>query len=194
MIINIGAWVLREACRFAVAAEHPLQGLPTISVNVSVRQLLHDGFIELVGATLQETDLPANKLQLEITESLLMHDVKTGVARLQELRKTGVGISLDDFGTGFSSLTYLQQLPISVLKLDKGFVESLDTATKKNPQFMIHNLIQIAHHFGYHVVAEGVETPAQRDALSEGNCNYYQGYLFSKPLPRDAALDIARAE
>ena len=194
MIINIGAWVLREACRFAVAAEHPLQGLPTISVNVSVRQLLHDGFIELVGATLQETGLPANKLQLEITESLLMHDVKTGVARLQELRKTGVGISLDDFGTGFSSLTYLQQLPISVLKLDKGFVESLDTATEKNPQFMIHNLIQIAHHFGYHVVAEGVETPAQRDALSEGNCNYYQGYLFSKPLPRDAALDIARAE
>ena len=193
LIVSIGAWVLREACLFAVAAEHPEQGFPTISVNVSVRQLLHDEFIVTVRRTLQETGLPAAKLQLEITESLLMHDVKTGVERLQELRKMGVGVSLDDFGTGFSSLTYLQQLPISVLKLDKGFVERLGADSEKNPQFMIHNLIQIAHHFGYHVVAEGVETTEQRDALSEGNCNYYQGYLFSKPLPREEALDIARA-
>ncbi len=193
LIVSIGAWVLREACLFCVAAEHPEQGLPTISVNVSVRQLLHEEFIAMVRGTLQATGLPAAKLQLEITESLLMHDVKTGVARLHELRKMGVGISLDDFGTGFSSLTYLQQLPISVLKLDKGFVESLGAAAEKNPQFMIHNLIQIAHHFGYHVVAEGVETPEQRDALSADDCDYYQGYLFSKPLPREEALDIARA-
>ena len=192
LIVSIGAWVLREACLFAVDAEHPEQGVPTISVNVSVRQLLHDEFIATVRRTLQETGLPAAKLQLEITESLLMHDVKTGVERLHELRKLGVGISLDDFGTGFSSLTYLQQLPISVLKLDKGFVESLGTASEKNPQFMIHNLIQIAHHFGYHVVAEGVETQEQREALSADDCDYYQGYLFSMPLPRDEALAVAR--
>ena len=192
LIVSIGAWVLREACLFAVDAEHPEQGVPTISVNVSVRQLLHDEFIATVRRTLQETGLPAAKLQLEITESLLMHDVKTGVERLHELRKLGVGISLDDFGSGFSSLTYLQQLPISVLKLDKGFVESLGTASEKNPQFMIHNLIQIAHHFGYHVVAEGVETQEQRDALSADDCDYYQGYLFSMPLPRDEALAVAR--
>ncbi len=191
-IIAIGAWVLREACLFAIAAEHPEQGYPKISVNVSVRQLLHDDFIGMVRATLQKTRLPAGKLQLEITESLLMHDVKTGVQRLSELRQMGIGISLDDFGTGFSSLTYLQQLPISVLKLDKGFVEGLGTATATNSQFMIHNLIRIAHHFGYDVVAEGVETMAQSDALANGDCDYYQGFLFSKPLPYDQALLIAQ--
>ena len=79
-----------------------------------------------------------------------------------------------------------------MLKLDKGFVESLGTASEKNPQFMIHNLIQIAHHFGYHVVAEGVETQEQREALSADDCDYYQGYLFSMPLPRDEALAVAR--
>ena len=191
IIISIGAWVLREACKFAVTAEHPEQGYPSISVNVSVRQLLHDGFIEIVRATLQETSLPAEKLQLEITESLLMHDVATGVQRLNELRQMGIGVSLDDFGTGFSSLTYLQQLPISVLKLDKGFVETLGTTTETNSQFMIFNLIRIAHHFGYRVVAEGVETLAQRDALVKGDCDYYQGYLFNKPLSPDQALAVA---
>ena len=191
-IISIGGWVLREACLFAIAAKHPEQGYPMISVNVSVRQLLHDNFIEMVQTTIRDTGLPATKLQLEITESLLMHDVKTGVQRLGELRQMGIGVSLDDFGTGFSSLTYLQQLPISVLKLDKGFVEGLGTATAKNSQFMIHNLIRIAHHFGYHVVAEGVETIEQSAALVEGNCDYYQGYLFSKPLPREQALLAAQ--
>ena len=191
-IISIGGWVLREACLFAIAAEHPEHGYPMISVNVSVRQLLHDDFIEMVRTTIQETGLPAVKLQLEITESLLMHDVKTGVQRLGELRQMGIGVSLDDFGTGFSSLTYLQQLPISVLKLDKGFVEGLGAATATNSQFMIHNLIRIAHHFGYHVVAEGVETVEQSAALAEGDCDYYQGYLFSKPLPHEQALLIAQ--
>lgn len=191
IIISIGTWVLREACNFAITAKHPERGYPSISVNVSVRQLLHDGFIEIVRATLQETSLPAEKLQLEITESLLMHNVATGVHRLNELRQMGIGVSLDDFGTGFSSLTYLQQLPISVLKLDKGFVETLGTATETNSQFMIYNLIRIAHHFGYRVVAEGVETLAQRDALVKGDCDYYQGYLFNKPLSPDQALAVA---
>jgi len=191
-IVSIGAWVLYEACCFAVSAAHPQHGFPIISVNVSVRQLLRTDFVDTVLRILNETGLPSNKLQLEITESIIIHDVETGVAQLETLRSMGIGISLDDFGTGFSSLTYLQKLPISVLKLDKAFVDGLSLSAEKNPAFLIHSLIRIAHNFGYLVVAEGVELPEQLAILAEGNCDYYQGYLFSKPLSPDCALDIAR--
>ena len=164
------------------------------AVNVSALQFAQDDFVASVARCLEESGLEARRLELEITESLLMQDVGSAVTALHRLRALGVQVAIDDFGTGYSSLAYLQKLPIQRLKIDRSFLFSLDDAPLSAPHApseaaILTAITNLAHNLGKRVVAEGVETHAQKLFLKEIGCDTAQGFLFAKPLP---AADVAR--
>ncbi len=181
-ILPIGKWALREACRFAVRLERRRGQLISISVNISMRQLAMPNFVEMVRETLRETGLPANRLSLEITESILMTDAATRIGYLEALRDQGITIALDDFGTGYSSYTYLAQMPITTLKIDKSTVSQITGSPNDKPMLLLESLLHMAALLGYRVVAEGVETEAQLAFLKSKGCGYCQGYLLGRPM------------
>jgi len=183
-ILAVGHWVLESACRqLAAWAARPGRSHLTIAVNVSARQFHHREFVREVMDVLEETGANPQRLKLELTESLLVHDVEDVIAKMTELRTTGVSFSLDDFGTGYSSLSYLKRLPLDQLKIDQGFVK--DILTNANDAAIAKMIVSLAETMGLTVIAEGVETEAQRGFLALQGCRAYQGYLFSLPLPLD---------
>ena len=177
LIISIGEWVLREACREAASWTHPLQ----IAINLSPVQFRHGDLAGLVHAVLLETGLQASRLELEITESVLIDDFSRAVSILRRLKAMGVRIAMDDFGTGYSSLSYLQSFPFDKIKIDQAFVSNAD----RNPQSaaIIRAVIGLGRGLDVPVVAEGVETPEQLAFLSREACHEIQGFLVGKPLP-----------
>ncbi|HEX9080399.1 MAG TPA: EAL domain-containing protein [Desulfuromonadaceae bacterium] len=180
MIIKLGEWVLRSACRRNRAWQE--QGLPAlrVSVNISARQVRDNGFVAMVTSVLAETGLSPLNLELELTESVVMSDSDDIVYKLLQLRELGVSISVDDFGTGYSSLSYLKHLPIDVLKIDRSFV--MDIASDPDDAAIVTAVIAMAHSLNLRVIAEGVETGEQLAFLGERNCDEAQGYYFAKPL------------
>jgi diguanylate cyclase (GGDEF)-like protein/PAS domain S-box-containing protein len=187
LILQIGRWVLREACRQARAWQNAgLQPLP-IAVNVSAVEFRDKGFAERVGRVLAETGLEARYLELELTEGVLMEDAESMVFVLQELKAMGVHLAVDDFGTGYSSLSYLRQFPIDVLKIDQSFVQQI--TVDPDDSAIVSAIINMAKSLKRVVVAEGVETQEQRDYLQAQRCAQGQGNLFSRPL---AAARFAR--
>src|SRR5258706_3678288 len=189
-ILNIGDWVLDEACRQNKAWQ--AAGLPPIrvAVNVSALQFAQPGFSEGVTAALNRHGLDSKWLELEITESLLMKHTRETAAKLEQIRSKGVAIALDDFGTGYSSLAYLQQLPIDTLKIDRSFVRQIEAAAPTSSSLaVIRAIISLGTSLGMSVVAEGVETEHQRDLLCEASVHGLQGYLYGRPKP---AVDIAK--
>lgn len=180
LIIPIGEWVLRSACRFI--KELHVQGFEGyhVSVNISVIQLLMEDFTEMVLGILKETGLPPQYLELEITESIFMESFEAISSKLESLKERGIGIALDDFGTGYSSLSYLMQLPITTLKIDKSFIDSIDMP---NNMSLARSIVTIGHDMGLHVTAEGVETPEQLAFLEHTSCDKIQGYYISRPIP-----------
>lgn len=186
IIGKIGESVLRTACSdFAKIADAGL----SVAVNVSIQQLTEAGFAEIVSGVLSETGMPAACLNLEVTETSVMHNPEVSIAELTKLRDLGTKVSLDDFGTGYSSLNALKDLPIDVLKIDQSFVADV-TADTGNAAF-IKTIVDLAKNLGLGVVAEGVETNEQLILLSDLNCDEYQGYLFSRPVPFDDFRRIA---
>lgn len=184
LINQIGELVLHIACSALARWHH--QGLMHLgmSVNLSAVQLRNPRLPAQIAEVLQTHQLPAQALTLEITESVAMQDPDTCVQRLQEIRRLGVRLAIDDFGTGYSSLAYLKRLPLDCLKLDRSFVQDLETNT--NDAAICTATIGLAHHLGLAVVAEGVETEGQHAFLERLGCDMCQGYLFSRPLPYDA--------
>lgn len=185
LIIPIGEWVLRTACTQIKAWQDA--GLPPlcVAVNLSARQFQQPNLVEMVARALQETGLENHFLELEITESVAMQNVDFSRSILQELHNMGVSISMDDFGTGYSSLSYLKKFPLDKLKIDQSFVREL--ATDPNDGAIIAAIAALGKVLNLTMVAEGVETEEQRDFLRSLECEYMQGYLFSKPLsPQDA--------
>lgn len=181
LIIQLGEWVLQTVCR--QATEWHQRGVPMsrLAVNLSSVQFRRSDLPKMVRHVLEETGLPATMLDLELTESLLIQNVDEAIAKLNELRSLGVRISIDDFGTGYASLGYLQHFPFDILKLDQCFVRNVDS-NPKNAAITIA-LIQMAHSLGLQVIAEGVETEAEREFLLQNNCDIMQGYLFGRSLP-----------
>jgi len=181
-ILNIGEWVLDEACRQNRAWQDA--GLPPVrvAVNVSALQFAQPGFTDAVTAALNRHKLESRWLELEITESLLMKHTRETAAKLEQIRSKGVAIALDDFGTGYSSLAYLQQLPIDTLKIDRSFVRQIEAASGNSSSLaVIRAIISLGSSLGMSVVAEGVETEHQRALLCEAGCHGLQGYLFGRP-------------
>lgn len=185
LIVPIGRWVLREACRQLAEWRRHYPDRPdiSISINVSNRQLEHDQFVNDVDEVLQSTRLPPELLVLEITESFFMRDFQAAVLRLQALKELGVRLAIDDFGTGFSSLFSLSRLPVDTVKIDKSFIDGLGSRYDA----VVSAVVTLGVAFGLDVVAEGIESAAQRDRLVELGCRYAQGFYFSRPLDPIAA-------
>jgi EAL domain-containing protein (putative c-di-GMP-specific phosphodiesterase class I) len=182
LILTLGQWVLETACAQLTAwGKRADRAHLTMAVNVSARQFRHPDFMDQVLAILERTGADPHKLKLELTESVLVDNVDETIARMSALKAKGVGFSLDDFGTGYSSLSYLKRLPLDALKIDRSFVS--DVLSDPNDGAIARTIIALAQSLGLAVVAEGVETEAQRDFLARHGCDAYQGYLFSRPLP-----------
>ena len=181
LIVPLGQWVLETACsQLATWASRPAMAHLTMAVNVSAHQFSQADFVQRVLAVIQATGANPYRLKLELTESLLVHNVQEVIDKMLALKARGVGFSLDDFGTGYSSLSYLKRLPLDQLKIDQGFVR--DILIDPNDAAIAKMVIVLADSLGLAVIAEGVETEAQRDFLADHGCRAYQGYLFSRPL------------
>ncbi len=181
LIVPIGTWALREACRQCVAWQQSSLPELRVAVNMSVVQLEQGNVAETVREVLIETGLNPANLQLEITESYLVRDAAEAKVQLRSLRSLGLTIAIDDFGTGYSSLSYLRNLPVDTLKIDQSFIR--DIATNRSSGSVVQAIIGLAHGLEMEVVAEGVETEDQLNVLSDLGCDVLQGYLFSRPLP-----------
>lgn len=181
LILRLGRWVLHEACRRAAAWPRVGGREVCVTVNVSPSQLQDAGFVDDVRDALREAGLAPQRLRLEVTETVLVEDLETAIARLTELRRLGVEAMLDDFGTGYSSLSWIQRLPVSALKVDRSFVAGI--ADAEVDRAIVRATIGLARALGIGVVAEGVETPEQREILVDLGCPRIQGYLVCRPVP-----------
>jgi len=182
LILPLGLWVMQAACAQLVAwSRSSLTRQFFLSVNVSVRQFRQPDFVEQVLGALDATGANPERLKLELTESLLLADVEDIIARMEHLRRYGVGFSLDDFGTGYSSLSYLKRLPLDQLKIDQSFVRDLQT--DPNDAAIVRTILALADSLDLGVVAEGVETTGQLEFLQRYGCKAFQGYLFGRPMP-----------
>ncbi len=181
LIVPIGEWVVRTACLQTKAWQNA--GLPaiTVAVNISARQFREANLLRLVAKILAETGLDPRRLELEVTESVIMRDAQHVIAELQAFRDMGVSLSVDDFGTGYSSLSYLKRFPVDRLKIDQSFVR--DITANADDAAIAQAVITLGHTMNLRVIAEGVETPAQLAFLRSNGCDEMQGYLFGKPMP-----------
>lgn len=184
MILPIGEWVLRNACMYLKGLHQQGYGELTMSVNISMVQLIQEDFAEMVLDALEKAKLDPKYLELELTESTLMESYDIMEGKLSALSQKGLRFALDDFGKGYSSLNYLSQLPISTLKIDKSFVDTIGSGGKQKS--MTNLIVKLGRSIGLNVVAEGVETREQLDYLVRNKCDRIQGYLFSKPMPEKA--------
>lgn len=182
LIYEIGRWVMETACQQLVlwSREHDKRHL-SVAVNVSAKQFMRDDFVAIVQEVLHSTGVDPSKLKLELTESMLVEQIESTIEKMRTLRKMGIRFSLDDFGTGFSSLSYLKALPLNQLKIDKSFVD--DVTGDANNAAIVRTIIGLGQSLGLEVIAEGVEDCAQQAFLAVHGCPYFQGYLFGKPMP-----------
>lgn len=180
LIVQIGEWVMREACNFNKSLQE--RGLPPmrVAINLSARQLTRYDLVRAVEQALQHAELSAEYLELELTESMVMHDPEGVIATLAQLQALGIQLSIDDFGTGYSSLSYLKRFPVACLKIDQSFVREL--GQDENAAAIVKAIVSLGHSLDMKVIAEGVETEKQMSFLLENRCDAMQGFLFSRPL------------
>ncbi len=188
-IVELGRWVLNEACR--QNRQWQLEGHPpiTVSVNVSAKQFSHDSFLETVELALMESGLESRFLELEITESLIMTDAAQAFTVMQKLQKLGIKLAIDDFGTGYSSLSYLKKFPVSTLKIDKSFIDGI--SSDQDDESITRVIIALGHQLNMRVVAEGVETIEQSAFLDQSLCDVSQGYYFFRPMPPENIFQVS---
>lgn len=188
LIVPIGKWVMRTACK--QLKQWSDEGYKDIhmAVNLSARQFKDKDMIKLVYDVIEETGINPEKLELEITETIALDDLEYTISTIKELRKIGVSFSLDDFGTGYSSMNYLKRLPVSNLKIDKSFLDSV--MEDQSDQKIIQTIITLARNLDLYVIAEGVENRDQEVFLKAANCDKAQGFLYSKPVPKDMAVQF----
>jgi diguanylate cyclase (GGDEF)-like protein len=186
LILPIGEWALREACKTAKGWQDEGYQPISVAVNLSPKQFRHHDIVELVGSVLKETGLAPEYLNLEITETAVMDNVEEAIERLTEMKKMGIEISVDDFGTGYTSISYLKRFPIDVLKVDQSFIKGIPHSA--DDVAIVSAVIAMAHNLGMSVVAEGVETEEQMQYLAEHGCDMIQGYFISSPQPANKVV------
>ncbi len=192
LILPLGAWVLESACRqLARWSRDARLGRLSLAVNVSPRQFYQSDFVAQVLATLAKTGADARRLELELTEGMLLRDVEGTIEKMAQLKAHGLRFSLDDFGTGYSSLAYLKRLPIDQLKIDQSFVR--DVLTDPHDAAIVRTIIALGRGLGLDVIAEGVETNEQREFLQRNQCQAWQGYLLSKPVLAEEFASVVAA-
>jgi diguanylate cyclase (GGDEF)-like protein len=191
LIVELGEWILHEACIFTKSLHDMGLSNYTIAVNISSIQMNRPNFIHMVDRILKDTKLTPECLELEITESTIVSSISDTIDLLKSLHELGVRISLDDFGTGYSSLNYLTNMPINTLKIDKSFIDNINSNCKDS--YIAETIIQLAHKIDVDVIAEGVEYIEQLDTLKTKKCDIIQGYLFSKPLLPDELLTLLQS-
>ena len=190
LIVEMGTWVMGEACRQIDAWLDRGLAAPPVSVNISGRQFAQKNFVHIVEELLRQYTFDRQHLKMELTESYLMHNVEDNLRTLKAIRDLGLHLSLDDFGTGYSSLSYLSRFPINELKIDQSFVRRLGVAGTDNGESITIAIIAMARALNLDVVAEGVETEAQAAFLLAHNCDQFQGYLFGKPMPAEEFTNL----
>ncbi|MBN2222063.1 MAG: EAL domain-containing protein, partial [Vallitaleaceae bacterium] len=186
LIHSIGQFVIEEACKFSTELNRSRENKYKISVNVSAIQLLREDFMEKFLETIVKYQIQPQELEVEVTESVLMNYMESAVKKLRQLFVLGIDIAIDDFGKGYSSLAYLKTLPVSVVKIDKLFVDDII----ENEDLIIEDIIDIGHRMGLKVIAEGVELKEQLDYLKDKNCDSIQGYYYSRPLMKEHLLQF----
>lgn len=192
LIVPIGEWVLQTACQQLKRWEaDPATAHFLLSVNVSARQFSQANFVSMVEQTLDRSAIQTDRLKLELTESLVLHNVSDTVTKMKTLNARGIQFSMDDFGTGYSSLSQLNRLPITQLKIDRSFVSNI--TSNRHDEVIVQTIIGMANNLGVAVIAEGVETEAQRSLLEQLGCLAYQGYLFGRPMPLPDFETMAQA-
>jgi len=188
LLLGLGRWVIDEACRQVASWREQGMGDVPVAVNLSTSQLASAALPDFVFERMRAHGVADGCLEMELTESMMMSDPERAIAILNRLREGGIALSIDDFGTGFSSMAYLRQLPVNTLKLDRSFVRNIAVDAKDAD--LCAGIMALAHKLDMHVVAEGVETREQHDALAAANCDLFQGYLFSRPLSAAQATDF----
>jgi diguanylate cyclase (GGDEF)-like protein len=183
LIVQLGEWVLHEACRQARTWLDQGFDPGVVSVNLSARQFRQEGLVRMVSRILEDTGVEPAGLEVELTESMVMHNVEAAIATLQGLKSLGVTLSVDDFGTGYSSLSYLKNLPIDTLKIDRSFVREIGAGAGEDEGVLAQAIISLGHSLHLKVIAEGVETDAQLRFLKRHGCDQVQGFLYGEPLP-----------
>ena len=191
LIVPIGLWVLREACRQMRAwdTEFPDCAGLMVNVNLSARQCLHPTLVADVAKVLADTGLEPQRLKLEITESLVLEGSDDVIEIMKALRALGVQLGLDDFGMGYSALSYLQQLPVQTLKIDRSFISGLQTTSNVE---IVRAILSLASGLSMNVTAEGIETADQAARLKDLSCEFGQGYFFDRPLTHERAREVLR--
>jgi len=194
LINPLGTWILKEACQQMQTWQQRFTNLPSlwISVNLSGRQFLEKNFVDSVQRILHETQFNPRRLKLEITESIIMHDIEGILEQLHDLKALGIQISIDDFGTGYSSLSYLHRFPVDTLKIDQSFVHGIEENGDNSD--ITRAIVDLSHNLGMNVIAEGIETSFHLEFLRAIGCEYGQGYFFSKPIASQDVKDFLRAE
>ena len=188
LIIEIGEWILKQACMQVAQWAEELSVEVMVSVNVSIRQIAKGEFLPIVKRVLRETGIPPHLLRLEVTETVLIQNTEETIGLLVSLRDLGIKIGIDDFGTGYSSLAYLHKMPVDVLKVDRSFVNCLTESEKH--QAIVKTILTLAESLKLQVVAEGIETPGQLALLRQMGCQMGQGFLFAKPCCADEAMKL----
>jgi diguanylate cyclase (GGDEF)-like protein len=191
LIVEIGEWVLKTACE--QNKQWRDQGIPPmrVAVNLSARQFAQKTLVSDVARTIAQSGLTPDCLELEITESLVMDNPESAAETLHKLKNMGISLSIDDFGTGFSSLAYLKRFPIDCIKIDRSFIK--DIPTEADDMAITRGIIALGHSLRLKIIAEGVETKEQQDFLRSNGCDEMQGFLFSKPLPAEQVTALLKS-
>jgi EAL domain-containing protein (putative c-di-GMP-specific phosphodiesterase class I) len=192
LILEIGEWVLREACRQILEWRQEGLAMELVAVNLSARQLQQEDLVARIGGIMRDSGVSPDLIQLEITEGAVLKNVDYAIAMLQQLGEMGFEIALDDFGTGYSSLTYLKRFPIDAVKIDRSFVRDLEHDV--SDATIVSTVIAMAENMRLNVIAEGVETEEHLEFLRHRGCNEYQGHLFSRAVPPEAFAELLRGE
>ncbi|RKZ86237.1 MAG: diguanylate phosphodiesterase, partial [Gammaproteobacteria bacterium] len=180
IIIPLGEWIMLTACKQMTLWEKEYPDLINMSINVSARQFWKNDFIDSIKKTLNQTNVSADKIEFELTESVVMNDIESAIQTMIAIKQLGVSLSIDDFGTGYSSLNYLKRFPLDVLKIDRSFINDLEN--EHSDSAIVRSIIALAENFGLRVVAEGIEEAYQQQILTDLGCHFGQGYYFSRPV------------